>query len=246
MLIDAHCHINSLSSDTARAVLDKNSGYLFVDVSIDAKTSLKSLDLSGKYGFIYSSLGFHPFAGEKFSSATIEEYRNLLKSNTKAVSIGEIGLDYKARLSSLEQSNIFREFIKLSLEFKLPIMIHNRWHDDTVFGILDDYLPDYRHVVFHCFSEDVRFLARILAKNGNASFSLNILRKKKKIDDALKEIPLDNLLLETDSPYMKVYGEYSTPLDIKKVYNYSAGTKNISVDEIKNAVYSNAKRVFGF
>jgi len=125
-------------------------------------------------------------------------------------------------------------------------MLHNRWHDDVIFGILDDYLSDYRNVIFHCFSEDVHFLERILAKNGNVSFSLNILRKKRKIDEALKEIPLDNLLLETDSPYMKVYGEYSTPLDIEKVYNYAARAKNVSLDEIESAVYSNAKRVFGF
>ena len=62
----------------------------------------------------------------------------------------------------------------------------------------------------------------------------------------MKEIPLDNLLLETDSPYMRVYGEYSTPLDVEKVYNYVARAKNISLDEIENAVYSNAKRILPF
>ena len=246
MLIDAHCHINSLVSDTVKPVLGKKDGYLFVDVSIDTESSLKSLGLSEKYSFICSSLGFHPLADEEFSLATIERYREFIEDNPNVVAIGEVGLDYKARLSSLEQSNIFREFIKLSLELKLPIMLHNRWHDDVIFGILDDYLPDYRNVIFHCFSEDVHFLERILAKNGNVSFSLNILRKKRKIDEALKEIPLDNLLLETDSPYMKVYGEYSTPLDIEKVYNYAARAKNVSLDEIESAVYSNAKRVFGF
>ena len=246
MLIDAHCHINSLVSDMAKAVLDKKGGYLFVDVSIDTESSLKSLDLSRKYSFIRSSLGFHPFADEEFSYTTIEKYREFIKDNPKVVAIGEVGFDYKSRLSFLRQGDIFKEFIKLSLEFNLPLMLHNRWHDYAIFDILDDYLPDYRNVIFHCFSEDVRFLERILAKNGNASFSLNVLRKKKKIDDALKEIPLDNLLLETDSPYMRVYGEYSTPLDVEKVYNYVARAKNISLDEIENAVYSNAKRILPF
>ena len=246
MLIDTHCHINSLFSDAAEAVLDKNrnKGYSFIDVSIDTKTSLKSLDLSREYSFIHSSLGFHPFADEEFSADTIKEYSRLIKNNPAAVAIGEVGLDYKSRLSFSEQSRIFREFIKLSLELSLPLVIHNRWKGDDVFDILDDYLPDYRYVVFHCFSEDSRFLSRILAKDGNASFSLNVLRKNKKIDEALKEIPLDNILLETDSPYMKIYGEYSTPLDIEKVYNYTAEIKNISFGGLAAKVYSNARRIF--
>jgi len=162
------------------------------------------------------------------------------------VAIGEIGLDYKSRLSFFEQSNIFREFIKLSLEFNLPLVLHNRWHNDAILGILDDYLRDYKQVIFHCFSQDIHFLERILAKNGNVSFSLNVLRKTKKIDEALKEIPLGNMLLETDSPYMKIYGEYSTPLDIEKVYNYVATVKDISFDKLQNVVYSNARRIFSW
>ena len=246
-MIDAHCHLNAISDCPARQEIlnTQGNGHILIDVSIDSISSLQSLSLSQNYDFIYSSLGFHPFTDEIFSSGTIEKYHSLFKNNNRIVAIGEVGLDYKSRLSPFEQEKIFREFIKLSLELKLPVILHNRWQSDVIFDILDDYLPDYRNVIFHCFSEDIYFLERILKKDGNASFSLNVLRKKKKIEEALREIPFENLLLETDSPYMRIYGETSTPLDIIKVYNYAAEIKKISFDEFSKVVYSNAERVFG-
>jgi len=149
-------------------------------------------------------------------------------------------------LSYQQQRSILEKFISLSKEFDLPLMLHNRWHNDEIFSILDKYFTDYSKVIFHCFSQDINFLKHIIEKKGNVSFSLNILRRKNKLDEALKYIPLDNLLLETDSPYMKIYGEYSIPFDIIKVYNYTAHIRNISLDELKNTVYSNAKRIFSF
>ncbi len=270
-MIDAHCHINSLPDNLKERTLQKRDSFAplekthpvkkeisngakrqsslteftFIDVSIDSITSTKSLELSRRYNSIYSSLGFHPYAEEEFSEETITRYRGFFNDNPKAIAVGEIGLDYKAKRTFAEQESIFRRFIELSLELGLPIMLHNRMQNNAVFGILDDYLSDYRYVIFHCFSEDIHFLERVLNKNGNASFSLNVLRKKKSIDEALKEIPLSNLLLETDSPYMRIHGEYSSPLDVEKVYNYAMALKNISFDELSKAVYANARRVFG-
>ena len=85
MLIDAHCHLNAISDCPLRQQIlnTQGNGYIFIDVSIDSDSSLQSLSLSQNYYFIYSSLGFHPFTDEVFSSGTIEKYRDLFKNNNK-------------------------------------------------------------------------------------------------------------------------------------------------------------------
>ncbi len=247
MLIDAHCHINSLDEAKQKEILNiSQNEYIFIDVSIDLTTTLGSLTTLGDYEFVYHSLGFHPLNGGSFSSQTIERYRNLIRQYKRIIAIGEIGLDYKSSLSFKEQKDIFEAFINLSKEFDLPVVIHNRWNDDGILGILNEYFSDYTKIIFHCFSQDISFLRRIIDRDGNVSFSLNVLRNKTNIKETLRYVPLDKLLLETDSPYMKVYGEYSTPLDIKKVYNYTAETKNISLEKLEEEVYCNAQRLFFF
>ncbi len=245
MLIDAHCHINSLSGiKTNQVVSQGSSGRIFVDVSIDYETSLKSISLSKEYNFIYSSLGFHPFSAASFDEGTVSKYRELIKNNKAIVAIGEVGLDRYAEIDYDSQIVILSQFLELSKEFDLPIVVHNRYSDDSIFNVLDEYLPDYKKVIFHCFSQDKDFLAKILKKKGYASFSLNILRAKKTIIGALKEVPPESILLETDSPYMKIKGNYSSPLDIDAVYDFVAKERNISLIELCDVVCCNIKKLF--
>jgi len=245
MLIDSHCHINSLPNNIKEEILLKpTSGYIFNDVSIDLMSALKSLEISKDLRFVYTSLGFHPFTEEEFSQSVIAKYRSLIKTNKKIIAIGEVGLDYKAKISAGEQEKIFEEFIKLSKETDLPLIIHNRWQDDYLFSILDRYFSNYDNLIFHCFSQGKDFLNKVICRGGLASFSLNILRKNKVILESLKQIPLKNLLLETDSPYMRISGVPSTPLDIEAVYDFVSFEKSIALDELKIAVDENFKKIF--
>ena len=245
MLIDTHCHINSLSDDQKRVVTLKACGYLFIDISIDYKSALKSLELSGAYNNIYSSLGFHPLSDEVFDPCIISQYKKLITNSKKAIAIGEVGLDYKAKISPPLQEKILEAFIKLARDCKLALIIHNRWHNDYVFQILNRYFSNYQRVIFHCFSQDKYFLAKILEKNGFVSFSLNILREKPDIIQALKYTPLDSILLETDSPYMRIDGKLSTPLDIQKVYDFVSNKKDLSIDKLSEIIAGNLKKAFG-
>lgn len=246
MLIDAHAHINSLSEfQKKELIVNSASDYLFIDVSIDSESALQSLCLSQENACIYTSLGFHPINGKKFSPDVVEKYKALIRNNRKIVAIGEVGLDYKAELESQEQQKLFLEFLKLSKDCGLPLIIHNRWHNDLILDILNENFSTYENIVFHCFSEDKEFLSKILEKNGYVSFSLNILRGKKKIIESLKMVPLERLLLETDSPYMRINGQCSSPLDIEKVYNHAAKEKNIPFPELCRVIRSNVENVFG-
>jgi TatD DNase family protein len=257
MLVDSHCHLNSLTDSIRLKVVDwfKASGHKLIDSSIDLKTSRESIQLSKEYSFVYNSLGFHPFFYHDFSDKIYKKYKKFLKVNDKIVALGEIGLDYKAKIPLNQQEEIFKRWVELAKENNITILIHHRlnkesWYSNKypnrprILAILDQYFSNYQNIVFHCFSYSFEFLQQIIDNGGFVSFSLNLLRKNKKINDSLKKCPFDNLLLETDSPYMKIRAKESTPLDIKSVYSYVAELKNISKNELENKIFLNVKKVF--
>ncbi len=247
MLIDVHCHCNSLSKiirEQVFAQAQAKSDCCFVDSSIDVQSSLASHALSSHYDFIYTSLGFHPFCAENFSEELVGIYEGLIDENPRIVAIGEIGLDAKAQAPLDTQREVLNAWVRLAKRKNLPVVIHNRLDQPQVLDILDHFYPSYDRLVFHCFSYPVHILDRIIRKKGFVSFSLNILRSNKDILDALKHCPLSSLLLETDSPYMKIKDAASTPLDIVKVYQQAAALKGIEQTELAGHVQANAQRVF--
>ena len=245
MLIDSHCHLNSLSQNQRELVFSHCShGYILINSSIDLVSSKDSLDYSKNYPFIYSALGFHPFCASQYSSQTLGQYKELIEKHGKVVAIGEIGLDHKADSPLEQQEEIFRSFIELAKDLGLPIMIHNRLEGFRVLEVLNEHLSSYENVIFHCFSYSVEFLKKIIERSGIVSFSLNILRKNKDILASLRECPLENIILETDSPYMRIEGRPSTPLDIDKVYKFTGQIKGLEIKELREIIFSNVRGVF--
>lgn len=245
MLIDTHCHIAFLSIPEKERVFSLQDGNkIFLDSSINLQSTLESSGLSNAYTFIYSALGFHPFYARGFNPYILKKYKELIERNSKIIAIGEIGLDEKAEVKIDEQENIFRIFLKLAKETDLPVIIHNRLKGYRILNILDEHYTCYEKIVFHCFSYDPIFLKKIIDKKGFVSFSLNILRKKKTLMESLRECPMQNILLETDSPYMKIGDRPSTPFDIKEVYSFVSLIKGIEAKELENIVLANARRVF--
>jgi TatD DNase family protein len=249
MLIDSHCHFNSLDESIRQKIANTyHSDYYFIDSSIDLESSQIAVELAKKYDFLYTSLGFHPFSAAKFSGQILAAYHKLIDDNKKIVAIGEIGLDYKSDCAYDKQKEALSSFLQLAQERNLAVLIHNRMPQDSeefkILEIIDRYFKSYEKVVFHCFSYSLNLLNKILERNGMISFSLNILRKKDSIIESLKECPLNNLLLETDSPYMRINGIDSKPSDISLVYSLAASVKNISDEELRQKVFLNAKKVF--
>lgn len=232
--------------------MDSCSDYCFIDSSIDLESSHASSELSATHDNIYTSLGFHPLSGGSFNQQIARDYENLIKTNNKIIAVGEIGLDYKAAISAKQQEEIFKTFIGLAKDNNLPITIHNRIDPlgdklgppQRVLEIVDEFYSNYERVIFHCFSHSVQILEKIIKRKGFVSFSLNILRKSNKILTSLESCPLENLLLETDSPYMKIKDKPSTPLDIDKVYQRAAQIKGVEIEELKEQVFFNAKKAF--
>ncbi|MCM8831627.1 MAG: TatD family hydrolase [Candidatus Omnitrophica bacterium] len=246
MLFDVHCHINSLELNQIEELVSNcKYNYCFIDSSIDRQTSLQSLELSSKYPFIYSSIGFHPFSLKNYSPSLLSDYQELILKNKKIVAIGEVGLDFKALdIASFEiQEKIFKDFILLAKKLNLPLVIHNRTKDSRILEILDEFFVTYNRIVFHCFSYGKEFLLKILNKGGFISFSLNILYNRD-ILSSLVDCPLDNILLETDSPYMRFNQKLSLPSYIEKVYKRASILKNIKQEELEKKISENVKKVF--
>lgn len=243
MLIDSHCHLNTIDRNQRRSILNAGPNCLFIDSSIDLSTSQESLNISGQQINTYTSLGFHPSEIHQFTSETISRYQTLIDSNKKICAIGEIGLDFKSP-DMPGQEKVFKAFIELAQKNNLPIAIHNRIENERVLEILDEFYSDYTKVILHCYSYGKDTLKKITDKGGFASFSLNILRKKTEILGALEFCPLENLLLETDSPYMKINNRPSTPLDIAQVYSLAGEMKKIEINKLEDIIESNSKRAF--
>jgi len=247
MLIDCHCHLNALAKTAREEVVAScrsKACYMLVDSSIDMNSSFASVALSQYYDFVYTSLGFHPFSADSFCEEIVQVYEDLIKENRKIVAIGEIGLDYKAAVTGEKQEKVFTSCIRLAKRTNLTVVIHNRFEYPRIFDILDQFYPSFERVVFHCFSYGPEVLSRILKKGGYVSFSLNILRNNEGILASLKSCPLNRLLLESDSPYMKVNNAASSPLDIERVYMEAARHKGLEKEALERQVFLNAQKVF--
>lgn len=245
MLVDCHCHLNSLScADREEFVSSRACATLFFDSSIDYPSSQVSLTLARQYPFVYSCIGFHPFSGKDYRPDLVKQYAQLIAGGSKIAAVGEIGMDYKADIPLAEQEIIFKNFIRLAKEKDLPVVIHNRLLDKKILAALDEFYSSYDKVIFHCFSCGRDFLAEVIEKGAWVSFSLNILRNNKDILSSLAQCPADRLLLETDSPYMKIKDRLSTPLDIRQVYTRAAAVKNIDEIQLQEIIFANVQRAF--
>ena len=243
MLVDTHCHINSLTAAVRSTVIEAcQSGFLLIDSSINIATSKESVALSSSNPAIYSALGFHPFSAKEYTPDIFDAYRALITKKT--VAIGEIGLDETAGIAQELQEKIFREFLAFAKTLGLPVMLHNRIQGERMLEILDEFYASYDKVIFHCYSYDTGMLRTIVERHGFVSFSLNILRKKPAIMRSLAQCPAESLLLETDSPYMKIDGRATLPMDIKEVYRCAAAVRGVAQAELEALVLNNTQRAF--
>lgn len=252
MLFDSHAHLDNERFDEDRDELinslKENGVDLVLNVGADIQSSKNSIELSKKYDFIYASVGVHPHDVSDLDDSSIDVLRELTK-NDKVVAIGEIGLDYYYDNSPRElQKEWFIKQIKLANELKLPIIVHDRdAHQDT-FDIIKEYKSDDIGCVIHCFSGSIE-LAREFIKLGcyiSIPGTVTFKNNKKTVKVA-REIPLEYLLIETDSPYMAPTphrGERNDPSLVQFVADKIAQEKGISYEKVCEVTKENAKRLF--
>lgn len=253
MFIDTHAHLfypnfdGELDEVISRA---KENGIDYILVpSTDIKTAEQVIDLTEKYEMIYGAVGVHPHDTKNWTSSLIPKIEQLAK-HKKIVAIGEIGLDYYYDFSPKEkQIDAFRSQIELALKLDLPVVIHNRDSDEDVMEIIRSYCGAGLKAQFHCFNGSLEDAIELVGMNYMISFTGNITFKKAdNLRKILKNIPLENLMIETDSPFMTPVphrGKRNEPSYVTYIAEQIAELHNLRPLDVARITSFNAFRTFG-
>ncbi len=249
-LIDTHAHIDMLE-EGVKSALDKMTDYgvkKAVIPSVEIGTLDKIVDIINKNENLYGMVGIFPTEAKTFTDNFEKEMENIAKHNKKIVAVGEIGLDYYWDKSFVElQKEIFIKQIRLANRMDLPIVVHDRDAHKDCFDILTTENKNSR-VLFHCFSGSVEFMRECvkqgwyIALGGVVTFKNAI-----KMKDVAREVPLEKLVLETDSPYLTPVpfrGKPNTPAYVKYVAEEIAKIREMDFAELTDITTQNAERFF--
>ena len=254
MIFDTHCHLNHDDLYPNREeVIDnaiKAGVKKFLVVGYDKETSLRAIKIAHEYDFCYAAIGFHP---TEIFDLSEEDYLEVMNhvDDSKVVAIGEIGLDYhwiKDPIQRELQKEYFIKQINFANEHKLPICIHNRDSNEDCFNILKEHRPLYG-AVMHCYSGSVEMMKE-LVKMDKVYISLGgpvTFTNAKTPKAVAEEVPLDRLLVETDSPYLTPHphrGEKNEPKHICLVTEEIANLKAMSRKHLEDVIFKNSLRVF--
>ena len=254
---DSHSHYNDekFNEDREKIIKDTfESGITkFVCAGYNIPSSLFSLELSKKYEYIYSICGISPNdipQSEQELWKSIDEIIQIVKekNSKKLVAIGEIGLDYYWNKENSDlQKQAFIKQIELANEMKLPIVIHSR--DASVDTI--DIIRNHRVKkagIFHCCQLNQELVRQALELGYYISFAGPVtFKNSKNAPDVVKMVPLDRILIETDSPYLSPEpnrGKRNDRRNVKYVAQKIADIKEISLEEVAKKTYENAMRIF--
>ncbi|HOL53367.1 MAG TPA: TatD family hydrolase [Coprothermobacter proteolyticus] len=245
--IDSHAHLQDPAYDDNREeVLEKVRRELlsFAWVGYDIESSQKALQLRHPQEPV--AVGVHPHNATG-SLDVLKQYENMYQ---QASAVGEIGLDTVRSETALEDQLVwFRRQVEIALYFGKPIVIHEREAFPYVMEVLNKYGSMHVPVVLHCFSHGPNEALEALKKDFFISFAGNITYPKADpLRSALKMVPLDHLLLETDSPYLPpqvIRGKRNDPTYVKEVYKKAVEVTDMPMDELCQVICRNFAHVFG-
>jgi len=253
MFIDTHAHLfySNFEGEIDQVIeRAKEAGVDYIIIpATDIKTAKEVIELTEKYDMIYGAVGIHPHDTKDWNSSLINEIETLA-SHKKIVAIGEIGLDYYYDYSPKEkQIEAFKAQIDLALKLDLPIVVHNRDSDEDMMKIINSYCGSGLKAQFHCFNGSMEDANELMHMGYMISFTGNITFKKaNQLREILKQIRIDQLLLETDSPFLTPEpnrGKRNEPSYVKYVAETVAGVHGISLEEAGRITSFNAFRLFG-
>jgi TatD DNase family protein len=207
-LIDTHCHLTFAELEQhIEAVLNrsKEAGVTgWITVATDRPQIEKVIALLPKYDNMYAALGIHPHYAKDVSSEDLSFLKTAAQGD-KVVAIGETGLDFHYTYSEAEtQKEIFKAQLAIAAELALPVVVHSRNAFDDTMKILDDFEGKLKNVVIHCYSGSADQAKLILQKGYYISFTgiVTFTKKVNETIDAVKLVPLDKMMVETDCPYI--------------------------------------------
>ena len=252
LIFDTHAHYDDAQFDADREALlsamPENGVGLILDPGCDLESSRAAIALAEQYPHIYAAVGYHPENCAPYTDADLDILRRLAQ-HPKVVAIGEIGLDYYWEQNPPKefQQAVFRAQLALARELDLPVIVHDRDAHADCLAIVKEF-PEVRGV-FHCYSGSVE-MARELWKLG---WYLGLdgpvtYKNARRTVEVAAEVPLERLLLETDSPYMAPVPKRGTRNDSRNIAHIAAKiaeVRGMTADDVIRIAYENGKRLFG-
>lgn len=248
MFIDTHCHLSKEDYDDIDLIIRENRDALIDKIIVSGCTKdsiVESIEFSNIYNDVFLTIGYHPSEASVIRDSDIDLLEKQL-SNKKIVGIGEIGLDYHYGKEDIDlQKSLFRKQMDLAEKLNLPVVIHSRDATEDTISILKEY-PNVIGTI-HCFSGSVETAKIYISMGYKIGIGGVLTFKNSNLYKVVEEIGLDNILLETDSPYLtpepyrgKVNSSKYIPLIAKKI----AEILNISIEKVSQVTLNNTFSLF--
>lgn len=251
MFFDSHAHYDDKRFDSDRNDLlrkiNQDVDYV-INCGSDLESSLESINLANEFDFIFAAAGIHPENIKNLTQKDLDKLETLAKENKKVKAIGEIGLDfYQDNYSRDEQIYFFKKQLEVANKLKLPVIIHSREANQDTFDIIKSFAQT--HGVIHCYSGGTKMALDYI----NLGFFMGIggiitFKNARKMVDVVKNIPIENILLETDCPYLSPEpnrGKRNDSSNLIFIAQKIAEIKNMEFQDVAVITKENAKKLFG-
>ena len=248
MFIDTHCHISDeYYEDIDEVILENEKAGIekIIVCGCDEEEIKASVNYINKYENVYATIGYHPAEAKKVTDDNISCLEQLVLSNKKIIGIGEIGLDYHyGKEDILIQQEIFRKQLSLAEKLSLPVVIHSRDATNDTINILKEYNVTG---VIHCFSGSLETAKIYISMGYKLGIGGVVTFKNTNLVNVVKSISLENIVLETDSPYLTPVpyrGKTNSSKYIPIIAAKISEIKQISIEEISKTTLENTYNVF--
>lgn len=247
MLVDTHCHLYSEYYENIDNIISKSCDAgvnFFINNGCNLITSKEVLELSNKYKNMYCTFGLHP-------SENLDEIDDIIKlireniNNNKVVGIGEIGLDFSyTKENKVEQIRVFEIQLKYAEDNNLPVIIHSRDATEDMLKILKRY--NLRGII-HCFNGSLEIAKEYIKLGYKLGINGVVTFKNCKLIDTIRKIGVENLVFETDSPYLSPVpyrGTKNDPSNIINIVKFLSNELNIKFEELEKVSNKNVSEIF--
>lgn len=252
MLVDTHCHLPSLSHRPlseiiADAVTAGVTRMICIGASVGKESAVDAVRLAETFPEVWASVGVHPHDAKDFTDLSGVD---TLVTHPRVVAVGETGLDFFRDWAPRDnQYLLFEATVTLAKKHRKPLIIHSRSAGDECLEVLKRLDARDTGGVFHCYAEDTEFAKKLADINFLVSFPGSLTFKNATaLRDTAKAIPLEQIMLETDAPYMApepFRGKPSEPMHVYQIGLVLAEVKGLSLAEIGEQTSRNAERLFG-
>jgi len=250
--IDTHCHLDKLDLTPEEAIIEANHVGVnkIITISVDESSINFVSSAVNQFPGVYGSLGFHPHEASSMSESLEKKIFQLARKHVKLIAIGETGLDYHYMYSPVEvQKEVFRKQLQLSENLNLPVILHSREAETDTINILKDFSIESLGVA-HSFTGSIGMARKLvemgwyLGINGIVTF-----KNAEDLREVVRWLPLNKMLLETDSPFLSPVpyrGKPNKPSKIPVIAKFIAELRNISLEKLAEKTSENAHRLFKF